>query len=291
MDMSLSKLREMVKDREVWHAALHGVPKSRTQLSDWPTTAIFNLLNPSGNAPSSRKTSLIPNFPLCLPSSHNLELLSAQSWLGEAGKGCLCPDLPLQPWPGWDKETVGPQALFFLSKKECEGRANGGSTHPGDFLPSTPPGRGFPALVQLFLDRSLEGESRGGERSMTFTPRILKNFLVPAECPSKLGTQPRARCEDRLKTLDSGQAQRWLLCTFWILHCRGHQKGSLISAYTFRKSIPLTPPQVSLGLSFLSKINSQKWKKSNKIVWTCWRWGDRERSALLLGGLWPLASS
>ena len=34
MDMSLSKLREMVKDREVWHAALHGVPKSRTQLSD-----------------------------------------------------------------------------------------------------------------------------------------------------------------------------------------------------------------------------------------------------------------
>ena len=30
MDMSLSKLREMVKDREAWHAAIHGVSKSRT---------------------------------------------------------------------------------------------------------------------------------------------------------------------------------------------------------------------------------------------------------------------
>ena len=37
-DMSLSKLQEIVKDREAWSAVVHGVTKSQTRLSDWTTT-------------------------------------------------------------------------------------------------------------------------------------------------------------------------------------------------------------------------------------------------------------
>ena len=43
--VSLRKLQEMVKDREAWHAAIHGIKKNQSWLSNWRTTRIYNMCN------------------------------------------------------------------------------------------------------------------------------------------------------------------------------------------------------------------------------------------------------
>ena len=43
MDISLSKLWEIVEDREAWHVVVHGVAKSQTELRDWTTTLLPTL--------------------------------------------------------------------------------------------------------------------------------------------------------------------------------------------------------------------------------------------------------
>ena len=64
-DMSLSKLRKMVKDREAWRAVVCGVTKSQTWLSDWTTMIIF--LH-SHNLPSavSKLNYLVLTFTYCV---------------------------------------------------------------------------------------------------------------------------------------------------------------------------------------------------------------------------------
>ena len=59
MDMSFSKLQEIVKDREAWYAAVHGVTKNWTQLSNWTT-----IIKTDSHIPAASLTSWVA--PLCL---------------------------------------------------------------------------------------------------------------------------------------------------------------------------------------------------------------------------------
>ena len=73
MDMSLSELREMVMDRRAWHAAIHGVTKSRTWLSDWTELNLWKKYSLDGS--QSTKPLNLPCFPSLNPAPNNHQSL------------------------------------------------------------------------------------------------------------------------------------------------------------------------------------------------------------------------
>ena len=100
MDMSFRKLQEMVKDREAWHAAIHGVAKSQTRLSNWTTTTDEQL-----NTWASLVAQMVKNLPAMQTWVQSL------SWEDSLEKGMATHSSILAWRMPWTEEPGGLQPM------------------------------------------------------------------------------------------------------------------------------------------------------------------------------------
>ena len=146
MDVSLSRLQELVTDREAWHAVIHGVAKSQTQLSDWTELNWRNV---------ERQNSL--SFPLlensrCFSPWGPLDFLST----------CLGSDSVMgNEWCSVLLVMSDPQTAFSAAVSECVCAPISVTWRAGETAHPCPPCP-LPTLTCVLLPDSLSCSSRDG---------------------------------------------------------------------------------------------------------------------------------
>ena len=172
MDMSFSKLREMVKDREAWHAAVHGAAKSWTRLSDWTDDHLFLIAN--AETLKKKKRIINPSLLKCACALVE-ENVSMRCWDHQICSSTMAMPLTYSVWPDKSRES-----LFFhlrlyglVFTKPCIA-SHGTFLKSGCVFPSRRPWLISVALILLLFSRQVISNS--------LQPHGLQHARFP--CPS-----------------------------------------------------------------------------------------------------------